>query len=69
MNNQEQGIDIADVVLAEVDSMREEGKDEVSIFRALMRKYHPDVSNIEKAHEITRLINALWDGKTKHFVI
>lgn len=44
LNNQEQGIDIADVVLAEIDGMREEGKDEVSIFRALMLMYHPDVS-------------------------
>ncbi len=69
LNNEEGEVDIADVVLAEIDGMREEGKDEVSIFRALMRKYHPDVSEIEKAKEITRLIISLYDSRLKHFVI
>ena len=69
LNNEVGETDVADVVLAEVDGMREEGKGELSIFRALMRKYHPDVSEIEKANEITRLILALYNDKLKHFVI
>jgi hypothetical protein len=69
LNSGEREVDVADVVLAEVDGMREEGKEEVSIFRALMRKYHPDVSQIEKAQEVTKLILALYDSKLKHFVI
>jgi hypothetical protein len=69
LNNGEEQVDIADVVLTEIDGMREEDKDEVSIFRALMLKYHPDVSEIEKAKEITQLIIALYDSKLKHFVI
>lgn len=69
LNNGERETDVADVVLAEIDGMREESKDEVSIFRALMLKYHPDVSEIEKAKEITQLIIALYDSKLKHFVI
>ena len=69
LNNQDRESDVADIVLAEIDGMRSENKDEVSIFRALMREYHPDVSNIEKAKEITQLILALYDSKLKHFVI
>lgn len=65
----EKSVDIADTVLIEIDGLRAEGMDDKKIFRNLQQRYHPDVSEHEKAHEITLLINALYDITMQHFLI
>jgi hypothetical protein len=65
----EESADAAEIVLIELDGMREQGKNDHSIYRQLMRRYHPDISSHEQAHQITQLLGLLYDSKTERFSI
>lgn len=62
-------IDAAELLLFELDSLRAQKLDDTTIYKLLVRKYHPDVSDHEKSEEITKLLSALYDKLNKRLHI
>jgi hypothetical protein len=62
-------LDAAEILLLGIDELRSQGLSDEAIFRKLIRRFHPDVSQDENSEDITRLLFHIYDNRGKRFFV